>query len=163
MLKPPTVAQILDRLRRQKPVPKSIIQAQIRLRWLATVAIALLLPCALAMMLYTHSWAWAVPGAAIFLLAMAGLIALGVAYAANRREGVQVQWGLSKLTDSELEEFVELAAKYPAIEQVVSDAWLEGFVKAGSHLLGRDLVLLRTSVRHYEHAVLRSTVVATAG
>lgn len=162
MFQSPTIAQILDRLGQQKPVPSSVIKAQVRLRWFATGATALLLPCALAMVIYTHSWAWWVPGVAIFALALAGLIALGVAYAANRRHGVQAQWGMAPLSPEEMEEFVNLAAKHAPIEEVVSDAWLEVFVRSHSDLLGRDLVLLRQSVYQYEQALNRFDLSAPA-
>ena len=153
MFRPSTVEQILSRLAHQRPVPTRVIRAQVRLRWWTTGAIALLLPCALAMIVWGHSWAWQVPGISILAFALAGLIALGVAYAANRREGVEAQWGLAPLTVRQMEEFVNLAARHLAIDQVVSDAWLETFVRAGSDLRGRDLILLRKSVRQYEQAI----------
>lgn len=162
MFQASTVEQILSRLAHQRPMPTRVIRAQVRLRWWATGTMALLLPCALAMIVWGHSWAWQVPGVSILAFALAGLIALGVAYAANRREGVEAQWGLAPLTVRQMDEFVSLAARHSAIDQVVSDAWLETFVRAGSDLRGRDLILLRKSVHQYERAIGKTSVSVSA-
>jgi hypothetical protein len=155
MFQPPTTDQILDRLAHQKPVPEGVIRAQIRLRWAVTLGLALLLPGSVLLATFSHSWAWRLPAGATATLAMVGLVAIGIGWAANRRQGVDVQWGMAALKETEIEEFVTLAAKHPAIEKVVSDAWLSTWIVSGNHLLGRDLLLLRRCVRQYEAALTR--------
>lgn len=150
---PTSVHQVLDRLANQKPAPPrdlNAIRSQVRLRWAATLFTALLLPFSIFVALTMHAWGWVVLGIVVALLATAGLLALGVAWAASRKSGALADWGMKPLTEDEIELFIELSDRHPAIQKVVSDTWLFAWIEQGHNLLGRDLDFLRRNVADYE-------------
>lgn len=148
-----TTAQILDRLANQRPAqPLDLkqVRLQVRLRWAATAFTALLLPFSVFVALTMHTWGWVVLGTVVALLASAGLIALGVAWAASRKNAALADWGMKPLDELEIEEFIELSDRHVPIQKIVSDTWLGAWMEQGQNLLGRDLVFLRRVVTDYE-------------
>jgi hypothetical protein len=155
---PITAAQILDRLANQKPAPPLAlknIRAQVRLRWAATAFTALLLPFSLFVAFTMHTWAWVVLCTVVALLASAGLIALGVAWGASRKSASLADWGMKPLSEDEIETFIELVDRHPAIQRVLSDTWMSAWIEQGHSLLGRDLAFLQRNVSEYEVVLAR--------
>jgi hypothetical protein len=156
--KPIAAHQVLDRLATRRPAPPlsmEQIRAQVRLRWAATMFTALLLPFSLFVALTRHSWGLVVLSAVVAVLALAGLVALGVAWAASRRSAALADWGMRALEPDEMDEFIELADRHEAIGRIMSDTWLLAWAEKGHSLLGRDLVFLRSVVRDYEQVLSR--------
>lgn len=156
--KPIAAHQILDRLANRRPsLPLSMdqIRAQVRLRWAATLFTALLLPFSLFVALTQHTLGLVVLGAVVAVLALVGLVGVGVAWAASRRHAALADWGMRALDQDEMDEFIELADRHDAIQKIVNDTWLMAWGEKGYNLLGRDLVFLRTVVTDYEQVLSR--------
>ena len=155
--RPTTVQQLLDRLEHHPPAPPpdmKVVRAQVRLGWAATLFTAMLLPFSVFVGLTMHTWAWVMLAVVVAILASAGLIALGVAWAASRRSAPLADWGMKPLNETEIDEFIELSDRHPAIKRVMSDTWFGAWIEQGHSLLGRDLVFLRHTVAQYEHLLV---------
>lgn len=155
--RPTTVQQLLDRLEHHPPAPPPdlrVVRTQVRLRWAATLFTATLLPFSVFVGLTMHTWAWVMLAVVVGILAGTGLIALGVAWAASRKSAALAHWGMKPLSEEEIEEFIELSDRHPAIKRVMGDTWFGAWIEQGHSLLGRDLAFLRATVAQYEHLLV---------
>lgn len=140
---------ILNKLSRHKPIPASICDAKIRLRWLLTLGFVLLLPVSIMASVFFPYLLVKVPSTLVSIAAFVGLSAIYVAWQANKKDGVERQWGLAPLSADQIEEFISLYSEIPEIESVITDNWLGDWGETRSHIRGQDLALLKRCVNRY--------------
>lgn len=152
--------EIIDLLRHHTPVPRHTVETQIAIRWVTTIGMIGLLPLAAVMTVAPHRFL-AVSGWVVGALAGLGLLAVVIGVLARQKQGLNRQWGLAPLTSHQATELAELSAQDPEVSRIV-DEWMDRWIGARAHLIGRDLILLRAAMAALHKAQEPVSASATA-